>query len=367
VSQRYGLIFLTIGGDDVNFAGIVKDCLISAFVEPLKCKKLLTNAERLLSDGTIESRLKHVLSAIQERANPLATIALLGYPYLESDVHYELDKGTPAAYNVGKWLRAIEARGNAIQEQLVNELNSQDHTHGLVFVNVEKLFAGHELSAEASNPNRWFVEPLTDSTLASHETWYHPNPRGWAEEARLLLADPSIPKHVPSAAAPPVTAPPSPPPPAPPTPAHVPPTGPTLVYDGDTAANFEDGDTGFEDWRGAAGQSVELASSLPSSISSYRCVVLLLNQSFADSDADELANYLQVGGTIVAIGEHSGNPGFENADQAINEMANTLGVGLSLDDDSYDEGDTVTSNINPGRVPSSGGIEVAGVASALTL
>jgi Cutinase len=147
---------------------------------------------------------------------------------------------------------------------------------------------------------------------------------------------------------PPPPPPPAPTPPPPPVqPAGVPSVGPTLVYDGDTAANFFDGDTGFEDWSNATGQSAALESSLPANLSTYRCVVLLLNESFADTDAAALSSYLQLGGTVLALGEHSGNPEFESADYAINGLASALGVGLSLDDDSIDEGDTFTTNIIP--------------------
>jgi len=222
VNTGFGLILLTIGGDDVNFAGIVKNCLISAFLNPDKCKSLLRQAEGLLNNGTIETRVKHVLSEIHARANPRATIALLGYPYLESDANYEINRGTPDAYNVGKWLRSIEDKGDTIQQRIVNQLNSEYSSASFVFVKMKALFKGHELSAESSNAKRWFVEPLTDSTIASHETWYHPNPKGWAEEASLLLRNPSIPKHWP-AAQPPVVSPP-PPPPSQPTPTPQPPT-----------------------------------------------------------------------------------------------------------------------------------------------
>lgn len=222
VNSSFGLILLTIGGDDVNFAGIVKNCLISAFLDPDNCKSLLTQAERLLNDGAIESRVKHVLSEIHARANPQATIALLGYPYLESDLNYEINGGTPDAYNVGKWLRSIEDKGDTIQQRIVNQLNSQYATSSFVFVKTKALFKGHELSAESSNPKRWFVEPLTDSTIASHATWYHPDPKGWVEEANLLLHDPSIPKHWPPAPPPIVSTPPPPPSQPPPAPAPEP-------------------------------------------------------------------------------------------------------------------------------------------------
>ena len=203
VNKRYGLILLTIGGDDVGFAGIVQNCLIVAFVNVSKCKAFLGEADTLLSDGTIEGRLRRVLNGIRSRADSRAVIALLGYPYLESDSGYVIDKGAPDAFNVGGWLRRIEDKGDAIQQRLVAELDLRDHTSSFVFVKTKALFKGHELSATSSNPDRWFIEPLTDSTIASRFTWYHPNPTGWAAEAKLLLSDPNIPKHDPIGATPP--------------------------------------------------------------------------------------------------------------------------------------------------------------------
>jgi hypothetical protein len=345
VNQSYGLILLTTGGDDVDFADIVEQCLVYGLRDGKKCNKYLSSAERLLDDGTIEARVKHVLSAIRAKANPLATIALLGYPYLEKDTSFTLPGPDHKPVEIGRRLKALEDNGEAIQQRVVSQLNTQDDTSSFIFVSTKKLFAGHELSAAYSNPRRWFVTPY--STVVT-STWYHPNPTGWAEEANLLLRDPSIPKRMPSPPAPPPPPPaPAPSPPPPPPPPPVPSSGPTLVYDGDTAANFFDGDTDFEDWRGATGQNVELQATLPSELGSYRCVVLLLNQSFTTTDPGALASYLQRGGTIVALGEHSGNVEFENADQALNGLASGLGVGLSLDDDSYDEGDTVTTNIDP--------------------
>jgi lysophospholipase L1-like esterase len=195
VNKKMALIFLTIGGNDVDFAGIVKNCLISAFIDPTRCKALLAKADKLLTNGTIEERISRVLSGIRKRASSQATIVLLGYPYLEGDEDYQINKGTADAYNVGKWLRTIENKGDATEQHVVDLLNRRDHTHSFMFVETKRIFAGHELSADSSNPLRWFVEPLTDSTVASHATWYHPNPIGWREEAHQLLADPRIPKH----------------------------------------------------------------------------------------------------------------------------------------------------------------------------
>jgi hypothetical protein len=208
VNGSYGLILLTTGGDDANFAAIVEQCLVYGTRDGKKCDTYLTAAEKLLNDGTLEARLRHVLSAIHERADPLATIALLGYPYLEKDTNYTLPGPHHKPVEIGRRLKALEDKGDAIQERVVSQLDAQDDSTSLVFVPTKKLFAGHELSAAHSNPNRWFVEPF--STFST-STWYHPNPKGWAEEANLLLREPSIPKQM-------LLPPPAPPPPPPPPP-----------------------------------------------------------------------------------------------------------------------------------------------------
>jgi GDSL-like Lipase/Acylhydrolase family len=338
VNASYGLILLTTGGDDADFKDIVKQCLVDHIRDGRKCDSHLTSAEKLLKDGTLESRLRHVLGAIRAKANPLATITLLGYPYLEKDTGYTLTYPHHKPVEVGKRLKALEDLGDTIQQRVVSQLNAASNTNGFVFVNTKNLFEGHELSAAHSTRHAWFVAPFTTIVTSS---WYHPNPKGWAEEANLLLRDSSIPKQMPI----PSTPPPSPPPPPPPPPTPVPSIGPTLIYEANTAANPFDGDRNFGEWQASTGQSVQVELSLPSDISSYRCVVLLLNRSFAATDASELAGYLQLGGRVIAIGEHSGNPEFEAADQTINQLTGTLGVGLSLNDNSYDSGDTVTSNI----------------------
>jgi hypothetical protein len=146
----------------------------------------------------------------------------------------------------------------------------------------------------------------------------------------------------------PVSTPAPPPTPQPPT---IPASGPTLVYDGQTAIPPEEsfefaGDRSFNDWAQATGQPAEVQETLPSSLSGYRCVALLDNLSLAESETNALAAYIREGGTIVAIGEHAGPP-YAEGDETLNHFAETLGVGLTLNADSYDEGNNVTTNIYP--------------------
>lgn len=137
---------------------------------------------------------------------------------------------------------------------------------------------------------------------------------------------------------------PSPPPP-PPSPQVVPSRGPTVVYDGATAMGSQDGDLTFYEWEEATGEKTEVTDVLPNSLSSYRCVVLLVNEQLEAQEDNLLAGYLRSGGTIIAIGEHEGF-GFDEADATLNSFASSLGVGLSLNDDELDYGEQVTTNIH---------------------
>ncbi len=175
-----------------------------------------------------------------------------------------------------------------------------------------------------------------------------------------------------SCGAPPPPPAPAPSPPPTPTPA-VPPVGPTLVYTGDSGLSPYYGDFEFEDWSAATGQPVAVSESLPSNLAGYRCVTLLVNRSFTPEQQQALATYLQQGGSVFAIGEHESNfsigegPGFDEADLALNDLASALGVGMSLDDDSLDEYETLTDHIVPSPLTTGVGLLGEDWVSSITL
>jgi lysophospholipase L1-like esterase len=227
LNRPYDLIFLTIGGNDIYFADLVHYCLIARLRDGVHCREDLDRALKLLKDGTVKASITGVLGAIEAAADPRAKIVLMGYPYLEGDRNYQLVdrregkrslKGDPCVVRqskanfvtAGKCLYEIEDLGDSIQQQVVDELNAQAHTSAFVFVKTKKLFQGppnHELFAKRNNKNRWFIQPFVDAaqginpigvaygTLKDHDVFYHPNPTGWYQEARLLLRDPRVPKQ----------------------------------------------------------------------------------------------------------------------------------------------------------------------------
>ena len=195
VNKGYGIIFLTVGGDDIDFAGIVQNCLIQITRDGRRCNALLLAAEKDLRDGTLEGHIVDVLNGIRQRASSEAQIVLVGYPYIESQENYLLPYGNGKSIDVPKRVRALGDLGDQVQQRAVERLNAKYRTSAFVFVNTKALFAGHELDALSLNPSRWFVAPETDAGLAWRDWWYHPNATGWYEEAQLLLSDPRVPKY----------------------------------------------------------------------------------------------------------------------------------------------------------------------------
>jgi lysophospholipase L1-like esterase len=191
VNASYDLIFLTVGGNDLHFASIVEHCLIRGRRRADACRLQLSEAEEMLANGTLMRRLGEVLAAIQVKADPTATIVLLGYPYLEADVNFSV--GTVA---VGKRLRRLEDTGDKLEQAVVDAVNQPGRAR-LVFVKTKALFAGHELYAGRTHrtPGRWLTHPIDKPTAITF--WYHPNPTGWLQEAKLLAADQRIPKRDP--------------------------------------------------------------------------------------------------------------------------------------------------------------------------
>ena len=246
VNEGYDLIFLTLGGNDLDFVNVVKNCLVTATRSAKDCDPSLDDAESIVKGDfngrNLERRFTSALVAIEEDADPRAKIVVLGYPYLEGNVDFTLQtRGIRRreTVEVGKRVRQIGRDGDALQRRVIDELN-QAGDNSFVFVSTKNLFAGkdakaqggvgpsHELFAQFSNPARWLVDPFGGDYTIDVPTYYHPNPRGWLEEAKLLTRTTGVPQTDINSGPPPVPPPPPLPPPTPPTP-----TGPTGAAAGD--------------------------------------------------------------------------------------------------------------------------------------
>jgi Mg-chelatase subunit ChlD len=178
------LVLLTIGGNDVGFADIIRECFAPGFRDGPTCDQKISDAVGAAGDltGTVEG----ILVALRARMKPEGRVVLLAYPYLELNPGFMLE-----GYPVGQDIRDLGDDGDAAQLAAVSEHNTAVGSNVAVFIDgVKDHFAGHEPDGRWSvfglgkvNPDRWLWEWERFSIPEN----YHPNPTGHQEYANLLI------------------------------------------------------------------------------------------------------------------------------------------------------------------------------------
>lgn len=185
IDSSVDLVVMTMGGNDLGFDSIVKNCFVVGFRSPSGCREAVDAANDGMAD--LETDLIATFAAIRGKLRPDAKIAYVSYPNLLQDVVYELVswKGTilEDRYDAGAKIRAFASLGDAHQIAAVEAANAAAEEEYIVFYDGTKaLFAGHEPnpSSEERNPDRWIYEfeGSIFSPLVSIKEWYHPNAIG---------------------------------------------------------------------------------------------------------------------------------------------------------------------------------------------
>ncbi|OLE23037.1 MAG: hypothetical protein AUG44_23225 [Actinobacteria bacterium 13_1_20CM_3_71_11] len=186
------LVLFTIGGNDIDFAQIVKRCFAIGLRSPAACRTLVEAAGRRLPflQQDLTRILNHLRTAV---LRPDARMVLLTYPYLSNRPSWVLRSIRPVAgfggdrYDAGREVRALGDAGDRVQRAVVTDVN---RAAGVEFIHlidgVKAHFAGHEPDPSIAhrNPDRWMHE-FFDTRIPAE--WYHPNPQGHEEEKNLLL------------------------------------------------------------------------------------------------------------------------------------------------------------------------------------
>jgi hypothetical protein len=283
----------------------------------------LAAAASLGAKGSVEVTTGTKIGVLPPEASPIVRF---------SDPHFEFTASTFAGLKASVGLDAEVGIGGEDSANIHADLGSSlDFTAAPGDCNWELTLG--KLSATGELGKFKISTPETHG-LYHHSLWH----AGCGAPASAPLPAPApTPAPAPAPTPPPVT---------------VPAAGPTLVYTGQSGLSPFDGDFEFEDWSTATGQPALVEESLPANLTPYRCVVLLVNRSFSTAQGQELAGYLQDGGTVFAIGEHESEYetegfGFDEADEALNALSGALGVGLSLNEDSFDKGELLTEHVVP--------------------
>ena len=130
-----------------------------------------------------------------------------------------------------------------------------------------------------------------------------------------------------------------------------------LVYEGNSPNPevYDYTNSSYRDLAAATGDTVTTETTLPADLSGDSCVILQLNQeTFSAQQVPTLRAYMEKGGVVVGIGEYytyprePGRNWGELADDSLSELAASLGVDLSFQDNELEEvGEAATDDLGP--------------------
>ncbi|MGW3152554.1 SGNH/GDSL hydrolase family protein [Streptomyces sp. NPDC001177] len=155
-------VTVSIGGNDIGFAEIIRNCAIRSFSDPAgdPCKDFYTKggtdqlAQRVIN---LSPRIASVLTDIKRRS-PKAKVAVIGYPSLVPSNGARCRPAVPFADGDVAYLRDINVQLNAM-------LAAQARQAGVVYVDTYKGTAGHDMCQPANK--RW-IEPLNTPGMPAH-------------------------------------------------------------------------------------------------------------------------------------------------------------------------------------------------------
>ncbi|MFF3314909.1 SGNH/GDSL hydrolase family protein [Streptomyces sp. NPDC003035] len=178
LSAGTDLVTLTIGGNDVGFAGIIVRCVtLGAFNlggSPCKSSYTWTGTDQLAAtvDATAP-KIAATIDGIRQRA-PRARILVTGYPAILPDNGTNCPWVVTIAKGDAPWLRDTHKRLNTM-------IATQAAARGAVYVDTYTKSIGHDICKPAGT--RW-MEPLVTNAAAP----FHPNAAGERAMADAVLA-----------------------------------------------------------------------------------------------------------------------------------------------------------------------------------
>ncbi|MET9800171.1 SGNH/GDSL hydrolase family protein [Streptomyces sp. NPDC006368] len=173
------LVTLTIGGNDIGFAGIIVRCVSLGLFNPAgsPCKSSYTSwsgTDRLAATiSATAPKVAATLDGIRRRA-PHAQILVTGYPAILPDDGTNCPSVVSIAKGDAPWLRDTHKRLNSM-------IAAQAAAHGARYVDTYSKSVGHDICKPVGT--RW-MEPLSTNAAAP----FHPNAAGERAMADAVLA-----------------------------------------------------------------------------------------------------------------------------------------------------------------------------------
>jgi GDSL-like lipase/acylhydrolase family protein len=170
LDQETTLVTVTVGGNDADFTGVVKECSVGNFCEDPAVSDRINNMQAPL----------HALYRAIDSAAPNARILVLGYPLLfnpEYESRFECLDTLGIDASEAQWLNEQGDLLNAVISAAVDDTRTQDGAN-IQFLDVRPQFAGHAI-CDHSEPFIWGVTGPTAG-------WYHPNGQGVGAYAAVV-------------------------------------------------------------------------------------------------------------------------------------------------------------------------------------
>jgi lysophospholipase L1-like esterase/Mg-chelatase subunit ChlD len=188
VTPGIDLVLMTIGGNDINFDGIVKSCFLPLDRNVNQCRDQLESSNAGLPETMVN--VKTIFSEMDKpgRLRDDAKVAYLSYPLLELNDGYTL-KRPFASFQAGKAVRDLGRTARDKQAQIVTEANTASGRSLVTFVStLPEDFAGNEPDGtyNGTNANRAIFEVPKGDVLKVLIEYYHPNPQGHQKIAQVL-------------------------------------------------------------------------------------------------------------------------------------------------------------------------------------
>jgi lysophospholipase L1-like esterase len=196
VHPEVGLVTITIGGNDVIFSRVVRncflfeDCIHATFRPPPSNRPSVEYpTPRPLEEwaeatvASLSPRMSTVTSELR-RQFPDARVVMLGYPYLFPDGSPPWDQADCASV-----LRRVNQRERLRLRQLTDDLNNFLYAHavaaGIEFVSPAAAWDGHEpCGTDGQYTNA--VKPVLSLPNIVDGGTFHPNQRGQEQLAQLV-------------------------------------------------------------------------------------------------------------------------------------------------------------------------------------
>jgi len=215
ISPSTDLVLFTAGGNDVNFAEIVKSCFTVGYRSAHGCEERISQARSKLPQ--VASGITAILEQLEVKLSPNAQVVLVGYPLLALDDNYFLFNCVPSTfglatncknYTAGKEIRRLGMEASNLQQETVEKWN-KGHQLKVTYVPVHDVFSTHEPDASALNRNdhRWineFMETrgrydydgkiISDFSRDANE-FYHPNIIGHEKIAETIKNKVGVPTN----------------------------------------------------------------------------------------------------------------------------------------------------------------------------